>query len=68
MEPVLQLADGLRQDLTHAIRTIARSPGFAFVGIGSLARAIAANTIVFGVLNGLILRPLPVESLRSRAR
>jgi predicted permease len=49
------------QDLTHAFKTILRSPGFAMAGIGSLALAIAANTIVFGVLSALLLRPLPIE-------
>lgn len=35
-----------------------RSPGFSLAGILSLGLAIAANTVVFGVLNALILRPL----------
>ena len=49
------------QDFTLAFKNIVRSPGFAIAGIGSLALAIAANTIVFGVLNALLLRPLPIE-------
>ena len=56
------IADGFHQDLKHAVRTIVRNKGFALVGIGSLTLAIAANTIVFGVLNALILRPLPVAN------
>ena len=48
-------------DFTLAFKSIVRSPGFAIAGIGSLALAIAANTIVFGVLNALLLRPLPIE-------
>ena len=53
---------GLWQDLRHAVRTLARSPGFFMAGVVSLALAIAANTIVFGVLNALILRPLPIAN------
>ncbi len=49
------------QDFTLAFKSIVRGPGFAIAGIGSLALAIAANTIVFGVLNALLLRPLPIE-------
>jgi hypothetical protein len=52
-------------DIRDALRALEKSPGFAFVGIVSLALAIAANTIVFGVLNGLILRPLPVANPRE---
>jgi hypothetical protein len=49
------------QDFSLAARSILRSPGFAVAGILSLALAIAANTIVFGALNALILRPLRVD-------
>ena len=48
-------------EFTSAFRNLIRSPGFATAGIGSLALAIAANTIVFGVLSALLLRPLPIE-------
>lgn len=54
--------DGLRQDLKQAARAIVRSPAFALVAIVSLALGIGANTVVFGVLNALILRPLPVAN------
>ena len=47
-------------EIGQTIRTLFRSPGFALAGALSLSLAIAANTIVFGVLNALILRPLPV--------
>ena len=49
------------QEFTLAFKNIVRSPGFAIAGIGSLALAIAANTIVFGVLSALLVRPLPIE-------
>jgi predicted permease len=49
---------GLRQDFTFAFRQLRRSPGFAATAVVTLTLGIAANVIVFGVLQGLILRPL----------
>jgi len=51
---------GLSQDLRHTIRLLLKSPGFTFVAILTLAIGIGVNTTVFSVINGLILRPLPV--------
>ena len=50
----------LLQDLRFAVRQIVRSPGFAITAVLMLALGIAANVIIFGVLQGLILRPLDV--------
>jgi predicted permease len=50
--------DSLLQDLRFALRQIRRSPGFAFTAILILALGIAANVIVFGVLQALVLRQL----------
>jgi predicted permease len=58
----LSYVDGIQQDLKHSIRSLFKSSGFSLVAVGSLGLAIGANTIVFGVLNGLILRPLPVRN------
>jgi len=52
--------DTLRQDLRYALRSLARSPGYAGVAVLSLALGIAGNAVVFTVLNGLLLKPLPV--------
>jgi predicted permease len=50
----------LLNDLRFALRQMRRSPGFALTAILTLALGIAANVIVFGVLQALILRPINV--------
>src|SRR5580693_7353378 len=58
MEPALML--NFSKDIQYALRTLTKNPGFAFVGIVTLALGMAVNTTLFSVINGFLLRPLPV--------
>ncbi|HEX6737117.1 MAG TPA: hypothetical protein VF310_02485 [Vicinamibacteria bacterium] len=52
--------DGLRQDLHFALRALGRTPGFTAVVVATLALGIGANSAVFGLMDQVLLRPLPV--------
>ena len=61
----LQIIEIFMRDLRFAIRVLRKSPGFTIAAVVTLALAIGANAVVFGVLNGLILRPLNVPEAEN---
>jgi putative ABC transport system permease protein len=51
--------DSIRQDIRYAIRQLRRSPGFTTVVVLALALGIGVNLVIFRLVDGLILNPLP---------
>ncbi|HET9316433.1 MAG TPA: ABC transporter permease, partial [Vicinamibacteria bacterium] len=49
----------LRQDLRHAMRTLARRPGLTAVSVATLALGLGGATAIFSVADAVVLRPLP---------
>src|SRR5580658_10260397 len=54
--------NGLFQELRDALRQLRKNPGITAVVVITLALGIGANTAVFSLINGFLIRPLPVPS------
>jgi len=60
--------DAIRQDLTCAVRTLRKSPGFTAAAILALALGIGANTAIFSVIHAVLMNSRPLKALREPDR
>jgi predicted permease len=59
--------ENLMRDLSFSVRLLRKSPGFTAVALLTLTLGVGANTAVFSLINGLLLRPLPVPHAEQLA-
>ncbi|MGH9200327.1 MAG: ABC transporter permease, partial [Vicinamibacterales bacterium] len=62
------MLDGLRQDITGAIRGLIKSPGFAAAALITLALGIGATSAIFSVVKAVLLTPLPYPEPERRVQ
>jgi len=57
----LSILTDLRRDVFYGMRVLLKSPGFAVVAVLTLSLCIGANTAIFSIINGVMLKSLPVR-------
>jgi putative ABC transport system permease protein len=55
------------QDIRFAARTLRNAPAFTIIGVVALGLGMAVNTTIFSVINGMLLRPMPVQHAEQLA-
>jgi predicted permease len=55
------------QDIRYAMRTLSNAPAFTLIAVVALGLGMAVNTTIFSVINGMLLRPLPVTHAEQLA-
>lgn len=56
-----ELVYDVLRDVRHVLRSLGKAPGFVVVAALTLALALGATTLIFSVVNGVVLRPLPYD-------
>jgi putative ABC transport system permease protein len=59
----VRLLEDLGRDLAFTWRQLRRTPGFAFAAVLTLALGIGANTAIFSIVDGVLLRPAPFDDI-----
>ena len=59
---------GFLLDLRHALRALIKRPGFSLAAILNLALGVGLTSALFGIVNGIVLRPLPFRVRRLVGR
>jgi predicted permease len=57
---ILPSLESWRQDVQYAVRTLTKTPTFSLVAILTIALGIGATTAIFSLVNGVLIRPLPI--------